>query len=42
MLPIWLRGEVLTGFCVRNTRKRDDLEDRSIDGRIVLKIISNK
>jgi hypothetical protein len=37
-----VRGEVHTGFWWRNLRERDHLEDRGIDGRIILKWISRK
>jgi len=36
------RGEVHTGFCGRNLRERDHLEDPGLGGRIILKWIFRK
>ena len=36
---MWGTGEVHTGFCWRNLRERDHLEDPGLDGRIILKLI---
>jgi hypothetical protein len=33
------RGEAYTGFCWRNLRERDHLEDPGLDGRIFLRYI---
>ena len=35
-------GEVHIGFCWRNPRERNDLEDLSMDGRIILNSNSRK
>jgi len=42
MQHIWERGEVLTGFWWANLKERDNLEDLSIDGRIILKLFFRK
>ena len=39
---IWGTGEMLRGFRWGDMRERDHLEDLSIDGRIILILISNK
>jgi len=36
------RGEVYTGFWWGNLRERDHLEDRGVDGRIMLRWIFRK
>jgi hypothetical protein len=36
-VAIWGRGEVYTGFCWKDPRERDPLEDLGIDGMIILK-----
>jgi hypothetical protein len=36
------RGEVHTGFWWENLRERDNLENRGIDGRIILRWIFRK
>jgi hypothetical protein len=36
---VWGRGEVHTGFEWGNLREGDHLEDRGVDGRVVLKWI---
>ena len=36
MWHIWRKGEVYTRFWCRNLRKRDDLGDQDVDGRIIL------
>jgi hypothetical protein len=36
------RGEVHIGFCRRNLRERDHLEDPDVDGRIILRWIFRK
>jgi hypothetical protein len=35
-------GEMFTGFCWRNLRERDHLEDPDIDDRIILRWIFRK
>ena len=37
MWYVWGRGEVHTGFWWGNLRERDNLEDRGVDGRIILR-----
>jgi hypothetical protein len=39
---MWETGEVHTGFCRGDLRKRDHLKDIGIDGRIILKWIFKK
>jgi hypothetical protein len=39
---VWGRGEVHTGLWWGNLRERDNLEELSVDGRIILKCIFNK
>jgi hypothetical protein len=39
---VWGRGEVHTGLWWGNLKKRDNLEDLSVDGRIILKFIFKK
>jgi len=34
---IWGRGKVNTGFWWGNLRERDQLEDKGVDGRIILR-----
>jgi hypothetical protein len=31
------RGEVHTGFCCGNMNEKDNLEDRGVDGRMILR-----
>jgi len=42
MWHIWETGEMHTGFCWGNLRERDDMEDKGIDGRTILKWIFSK
>jgi hypothetical protein len=42
MWHVWGRGQVHTGFWWENLRKDDHLEDRVLDGRIILKCIFEK
>jgi hypothetical protein len=39
---VWGIGEIYTGFWWRNLREGDNLEDPGVDGRIMLKWISEK
>jgi hypothetical protein len=39
MSHVWGRGEVHTGFCLGERKKKDYLEDLGIDGRIIFKWI---
>jgi hypothetical protein len=41
MWHVWETGEVHTGFWWGDLRERDHLQDLGIDGRIILKWISN-
>jgi len=36
MLLIWGRGEIYTGFWLRNQRAVDHLEDPGVNGRIII------
>ena len=42
MQHVWGKGAVHTGFWWENLRKREDLEDPGVDGRIILKWIFKK
>jgi hypothetical protein len=42
MWHLWDRGDVYTAFCWRDLRKRDNLQDLRLDGRIILKWIFKK
>jgi hypothetical protein len=35
MWQVWMRAEVHTGFWWRNLRKKDNLEESGVDGRIL-------
>jgi len=39
---VWGRGQVYIGFCWRNQKERDHLEDPGVDGMIILRWISSK
>jgi len=39
---VWGREEVHTGFWWGNLKERDHLEDRGVDGRIILRCILKK
>jgi len=39
---VWGRVEMYAGFCWRNLRERDHLEDPGVDGRIILRRIYRK
>ena len=42
MWHVWVRGEMHTGFRWRNLPEGDHLKDLGLDGRIILKWISEK
>jgi len=42
MWQVWMRAEAHTGFWWRNLRKKDNLEEPSVDGRIILRWIFKK
>ena len=42
MKHVWETGEVKTSFWWGHLRERDHLEDKSADGRIILKWLSKK
>jgi len=38
MLQVWERGDMHKGFWLGNLRERDHLEDKGVDGRIILRM----